>query len=166
MKNINQCIKAAIALLIICVSMATKPLKPDFNGFWRINIEKSDFGEKTAATGAAAKMLISLTKTEVTFDRTFQNVPVSSKEILKLDGTELEVKQEGFTAIRTLRLSDDKAVLTVNSKYRVTRESEEPWDYTRVETYALAKDGKSLLLTRISTLPDGKQEIVKAHYDR
>ncbi|WP_285008560.1 hypothetical protein [Pedobacter faecalis] len=57
-------------------------------------------------------------------------------------------------------------MITVNSKYHVTPEGQEPWDYTRVETYALAKDGKNLLLTRISTLPDGKQEIVKAHYDR
>ncbi|WP_276089151.1 hypothetical protein [Pedobacter sp. JY14-1] len=157
---------AVVALFISLTAAKNHSFKADFNGKWVIDIAKSDFGVKTPETGAAAKMKIIQSKTEVSFDRIFHNVPVPSRETLKLDGTELEIKQDNYSVKRTLQQSGDGFTLTVNSRYHMTPEYDESWDYTRVETYVLATDGKSLLLTRISTLPDGNQEVVKAHYDR
>jgi len=65
-----------------------------------------------------------------------------------------------------LQLSDNKRVLTVNTKIHVLPTDEEAFDFSRVETYSLAEDGMSLVLHRISTYPDGKQEIVKAVYNK
>jgi hypothetical protein len=57
-----------------------------------LDTAKSEFGEKTYQTAAAIKVLISATKTDVSFERMFHNVPAPSKEILKLDGSEFEIK--------------------------------------------------------------------------
>lgn len=166
MKLLNQSIKILLVFGVIQSFAATKPYKTDFVGEWKLNVTKSSFGELPQQRAAAVSIKILQSKESITFERKFQNVPVSSKETLTFDGKDLEVKKEEYTALRSLTISEDKAVLTVNSKYHMTPEDQDTWDYTRVETYALAKDGKSMLLTRISTLPDGKQEIVKAFYNK
>jgi len=160
-------LKAAFILGFIISIAATAPnsMRADFNGSWQIDTSKSDFGELPIERAAAIKFILIQSKTDVAFDRTFHNLPVGSKETLKLDGTEFENKQSDHTVKRTLQLSEDKLTLTVNSKYHMTPEEQEPWDYTRAETYALAKDGKSILLTRISVTPGGT-ETVKAFYNR
>lgn len=163
----NQILKLTLGIGLICSLIAAKPtaLKLDFNGSWNLDTAKSDFGGLPKEKASAVVINILQNRTGVTFDRTFQNVPVSSKETLGLDGKELEIKQDDFTAVRTLSLSADKMLLTVSSKYHVTREGQDPWDYTRVETYALAKDGKSMVLTRISVTPKAT-ETVKAFYNK
>lgn len=167
MKTIKQILKLAFVLGLICSLTSARPkaLKLDFNGSWKLDTAKSDFGGLPKEKASAVIINILQNKTGVTFDRTFQNVPIPSKETLSIDGKELEIKQDDFTAVRTLSLSADKMLLTVSSKYHVTREGQDPWDYTRVETYALAKDGKSMVLTRISVTPKAT-ETVKAFYNK
>lgn len=137
----------------------------DFNGSWKLDISKSD---STGVTeGNALPTVIKLLKTDadVSFERTFTSMPEPSKQVLKLDGTELVTKKADNETTRTLSLSEDKMVLTVKSKTHMTKEGEEPWDYTRTETYELAKDGKSLTLTRVLIYPD-KTETSKGIYTR
>jgi hypothetical protein len=71
----------------------------------------------------------------------------------------------GTTVSRTLAWSEDGKIITISSKYKVHQENEAAWEYTRTETYALAGDGKTLTLDRISVTPQGTEK-VKAIYDK
>jgi hypothetical protein len=167
MKSIHQLSKFAFILGLIVSIAATKPaaVKISFDGSWKLDTAKSDFGGVPKERAAPVLINLLQDKSSITFDRKFQNIPSIPKETLTLDGKEIEIKQDEFTAVRTLQLSDDNLRLTVNSKYHMTPEGQEAWDYTRTETYALARDGKSMQLTRISVTPGGTDS-VRAHYNR
>lgn len=167
MKIINRVLKTAFALGLIISITATKPfpVKVSFNGSWTLDAAKSDFGGLPKERAAAVLIKLIQNKESVSFERSFQNVPVISKETLTLDGKEFEVKKDEYTALRTLAISEDKKSFTVTSKYHATPEGQEPWDYTRTELYGLTDDGKSMLVTRVMVTPD-KTETVKAFYNK
>ena len=154
-----------IPVLVFAIITAGTIWINEFNGSWKLDKSKSD--STGVSEGNALPTVIKLLKTDtaVSFERTFASMPDPSKQLLTLDGTELVTKKTDNETTRTLSLSEDNMIMTVKSKTHLTKEGEEPWDYTRTETYELAKDGKSLTLTRVLVMPD-RTETAKAVYNR
>lgn len=167
MKTVNEYIIMAIAVILFFGVTAAKMtfVENNFNGKWVLDTAKSDFGGIPMDRAAPNIMTLTQTVEAITFERNFQSIPVPSKQTLTLDGKILESKKDQNLTIRTLKMSNDKSVLTVISKVHMTQEGTVPWDYIRTETYALLNDGKCLLLTRLAVTPDGT-ETVRAFYDR
>jgi hypothetical protein len=109
-------------------------------------------------------MKIIQTTDAVTIERSFAGQPLNT-ETYTFDGKPVELTYPGTTVSRTLALSPDGKTITISSKYKVHRENEAAWEYTRSETYALAGDAKRLTLDRISVTPQGTEK-VKAIYDK
>lgn len=167
MKNKNRLTATLMALIVVLSMTATNAqrIEKNFNGSWKLDEVKSDLKEVSESNGFPTMMKLIRTDTAVLFDRIFTSMPEPSKQVLKLDGTELVTKKGDNQTTRSLSLSEDKMVMTVKSKtYNVPAEGN-PFDYTRMETYELAKDGKSLILTRVLVMPD-RTETAKAVYNR
>lgn len=162
----NKLFKLMPALLVVLmISTAGTVFVNDFNGTWKLDESKIDAKDVSEGNALPTDIRLLKTDTAVLFERTFTSIPDPSKQLLKLDGTELITKKGDTETTRTLGVSKDNRVLTVKSKVHVAKEGEEPWDYTRTETYELAKDGKSLTLTRVLVYPD-KTETSKGVYNR
>ncbi|SMC88635.1 hypothetical protein [Pedobacter africanus] len=167
MKIINQIFMTVVTVVVmyqVSLGQEKTPVK-DFNAKWQLDADKTDFGDLPKQY-VPTFLALTQTKDAFTIERKFVDLAEPTKQTLTLDGKPQESKDEGQEIVRTLALSENKKVLTVNTKIHVIPNDQDPFDITRIETYVLAEDGMTLMLTRTSIMPDGAKQTAKALYNK
>lgn len=155
----------AIALIIL-VGAAFKPYQSisDFSGHWILNKEKSVLGGLPPGKAAAFTIKIIQKADSLKMEREFDGLSLSI-ESYGYKGDAVDQAYPRAKVSRKLTRSEDKKVMTISSKYQMTPENAEAWEYTRTETYDLTDEGNTLILERLTVTPDGTEK-VKAVYTK
>jgi hypothetical protein len=133
--------------LLVCFSgilvFTTKAQKSDFSGVWKLNKEKSDFGN-SSPNSAPVQIIIKQTKEEISIERKqfFANGDSTQYvEKLNFKGEPVETKiKDDLTKTVRLKWSEDKTALMEEAKYSNNMDTKGKW--------SLSKDGKELILDR------------------
>jgi len=160
MKNLTFCI-------LVLYASASLAQKTNFNGVWRINKVKIDFGQlpQWAATQSykITQDKDKITVNEVWLDEQNQEHPVAG--IFKFDGSTIsQVLYTGKKRDITLKWLEDKTSMQL-TMHTTTAEGE-PWnDIT--ETWQLTDGGKTLSIKReVKQLNNGFTYTLNLYYDK
>lgn len=158
--------KTTLILMVLALFYPIRNLAQEqtVKSSWELDTAKSDFGGIARERAAPRLLTLAINSIKFNLSRTFPALPAESEELLT-DGSELIIRKPDFTVARKLSVSKDIQSYTVDSKYHMISSDGGTWDYTRKETYTIAKDKKTLLLIRVSVTPDGT-ETVRAIYNR
>lgn len=133
----------------------------DYSGSWKLNVDKSNFGEVPIKDAAANKIVITAAGDSIRLERTFMNN--TSKDVLPIDGAEIERKLESNNS-KAINIKCEKNKLIITTVVHVFNNGN-PYKYNRTETYTLQDNKTSLSVDRIANFPD-RTEIIKAFYNK
>jgi hypothetical protein len=161
----NNAMMLSIILLFMVGKTMAQSAKTDLTGAWKINMAKSDLGKTPVATAAPTTMDITQSDESIEFKRSFPGM--TATETFPFDGQAVEstIPPRNDHKTSSVKWSDDKNTIIVSQKYKVAKEGKDPWEWSRTEKYYLSDNGKTLILERVSVLPD-RTETVKAVYDK
>lgn len=166
MKKINKITLTGFSALLIWLVTAFTSVqtKSDLSGKWAIDKEKSDFSGLPSKRAAPVSIKIVQKTDSMRIERLFEDLPLNV-ETYSFDGRALELTYPGTVVTRVLTWGGEGKAATIASKYKMTEENGDTWEYTRTEIYSLADGDKTLILERTTVAPDATEK-VKAVYRR
>jgi len=152
-----------MAMALLSFNISSFAQIKGYSGIWKIDTERSDFGELEKDRGAPQSMVVNLMGDSISVVRSFGD-KAPYVDVLTFGAVHKEeVTPDGNTLRKTkVKWSKDKSVLIFDWDYEV---GDNEWRYTRTETWSLSSDGKELIVFRVTTLP-GKTDKVNAVYVR
>ena len=130
--------------------------KPDFNGIWTLNEEKSEIGEMRFRPSATLDVKQDKNNLTVVRTRTGRDgQEVARESVYNLDGTETTTEGERRKTVSTAKWSEDGNSLVIHSTSSWTREGE-TFEFKITETWILGDKGKSLTIKTSSSSSRGE----------
>ncbi len=153
----------ATAVLAVIALMAAAMIpakayaaKPDFNGTWTLNEEKSQIGEGRNMPSKTLEVKQDKANLTVVRTRTGRDGQERRREsVYSLDGKETTVEGESRTTVSTAKWSEDGKSLVIRSASSFTREGE-TFEFKMTETWTLGEGGKSLTIVSESSSSRGE----------
>lgn len=138
-------IPAAVSALPGSVALAAE--RPDFSGRWKLNLTKSDFGERTLPRSSV--LVVEHREPNLKISRTVETDQgkLDSNVAYSTDGQETTIQLPGGPEVKTTAKWDGTALVIA------TRRSVDASDLTIRWRWTLSGDGKTL--TTVRTLPHG-----------
>jgi preprotein translocase subunit SecF len=139
-------------LLMMCLigssAFKTVNIQANFSGTWRLNMEKSKFGQ-VPSVAAAQQYQVEQNKKEIALKwiaKNQNNEDVSSSQKLQMDGTpEKALLPSQVTRTMKVSIDPNKNTLIFNMSYSKPNSPGEA-DYELTEVWSMSEDGKTLIV--------------------
>lgn len=152
-----------LAITLFGFNVASYAQKTDFSGLWKLNIEKSEFGD-VPANAAAIEYNVEMKQNEISLRwNTIDNkgeIAKSNQKILLNEAEVSTVLPSERTRTISAKLTSDGKMLVLKKSYSKPGIAEET-DYVLRESWSLNNGGKELMIELISP-----KYRIKAVYDK
>jgi len=149
MRTTRRLMLAAMSL-VLCAALAQA--KPNFNGEWKLNASKSDFGMMPAPTSLVLKITHSDPDMKVVRTQVGEQGEFTNESAYTTDGKECVNKSRFGETKSTLKWDGD--VLVINSKMDFQGN-----EVTITEKWSLSEDGKTLTQNRHFSTSQGEGDV-------
>jgi hypothetical protein len=167
--KIKNSFKAAALSLLVASAFAfridgtsdlhVKIMKTDFSGTWKLNENKSNFGE--GPRFASSQLVVTQNGDKLTVERTMKNrngEEMKRNSNYTLDGKEYEETVRNRPRKVTASWADEGKEITITSSSKFERNGEE-MEFNSKETWKLSADGKSLTVDSNISSPRGERKM-------